>query len=199
MYMPKHIYHHHSPLPDFVCGREAGCQNQLFSRESQGLSYPPKGTYGAPIADTHDRKEGSQVPIDTQVCPKGLTLLDQGLRGCFSKKKKEILCSFSSSSYSTSQTEMPGKKINKTKLKAANEFPSETLRKPPKLNWMLLWAWVQINMTIQSWKHLRCPYGRKKGRSWYLPPAEWYKDFLFWFLPQTLSATKKEAKLRHQR
>lgn len=46
----------------WLCGREACCHNLLFSRESQGLSYPPKGTHGAPIAATHNQKEGSQVP-----------------------------------------------------------------------------------------------------------------------------------------
>lgn len=47
--MPKHTFHHHSPLPDFVCGREAGSTTSSFQGKARGFLTLPKGTYGAPM------------------------------------------------------------------------------------------------------------------------------------------------------
>lgn len=48
MYMPKHIYHHHSPLPDFVAGRHAATTCS-FQGKARGFLTLPRAPMGHPL------------------------------------------------------------------------------------------------------------------------------------------------------
>lgn len=144
----KHTHRHtHTPQNTFsisthlcltlsMAGRQAPTTSS-FQGKAGGFLILPKAPWGHPLQLHTAWWRATGSPQTHRSVPKVLLYLDQGLGGCFSQtqiKRTGFLCySYSLSSYSTSQTEMPGKKINKQNQAQSLQWISIwNIKKTPK-------------------------------------------------------------------